>query len=212
MGLFDGKPPSASPHAGDIAALQHRDLARRAVRESLVLLKNNGGVLPIRRGTRVLVVGRGADNLPMQAGGWSLTWQGDETTNADYPDATSILAGLREVAGDGITIIDGTLAGATLPDYDVAIAVIGEHPYAETKGDVRLPAPLTHTLRYPQDPALLETWRGKREPVVTVFLAGRPTYANDRLNRSDAFVAAWPPGTEGGGIADLVLALSLIHI
>lgn len=206
MGLFDGKPPSASPHAGDIAALQHRDLARRAVRESLVLLKNNGGVLPIRRGTRVLVVGRGADNLPMQAGGWSLTWQGDETTNADYPDATSILAGLREVAGDGITIIDGTLAGATLPDYDVAIAVIGEHPYAETKGDVRLPAPLTHTLRYPQDLALLETLRGKRKPVVTVFLSGRPTYANDLLNRSDAFVAAWLPGTEGGGIADLVLA------
>lgn len=206
MGLFDGKPPSASPHAGDIAALQHRDLARRAVRESLVLLKNNAGVLPIRPGARVLVVGRGADNLPMQAGGWSLTWQGDETTNADYPDATSILAGLREVAGDGITIIDGTLAGATLPDYDVAIAVIGEHPYAETKGDVRLPAPLTHTLRYPEDLALLETLRGKRKPVVTVFLSGRPTYANDLLNRSDAFVAAWLPGTEGGGIADLVLA------
>lgn len=206
MGLFDGKPPSASPHAGDIAALQHRDLARRAVRESLVLLKNDGAVLPIRPGARVLVVGRGADNLPMQAGGWSLTWQGDETTNADYPDATSILAGLREVAGDGITIIDGTRAGATLPDYDVAIAVIGEHPYAETKGDVRLPAPLTHTLRYPEDLALLETLRGKRKPVVTVFLSGRPTYANDLLNRSDAFVAAWLPGTEGGGIADLVLA------
>ncbi len=206
MGLFDGKPPSASPHAGDIAALQHRDLARRAVRESLVLLKNDGTVLPIRPGARVLVVGRGADNLPMQAGGWSLTWQGDETTNADYPDATSLLAGLREVAGDDITIIDGTRAGATLPDYDVAIAVIGENPYAETKGDVRLPAPLTHTLRYPEDLALLETLRGKGKPVVTVFLSGRPTYANDLLNRSDAFVAAWLPGTEGGGIADLVLA------
>ncbi len=206
MGLFDGQPPSASPHAGDIAALQHRDLARRAVRESLVLLKNNGGVLPIRPGARVLVVGRGADDLPMQAGGWSLTWQGDETTNDDYPDATSILAGLREVAGDAITIIDGTRAGTKLADYDIAIAVIGENPYAETKGDVRLPAPLTHTKRHPDDLALLQSLEASGRPVVTVLLSGRPTYANDLLNRSDAFVAAWLPGTEGEGIADVLLA------
>ena len=206
MGLFDGRTPSASPHAGDIAALQHRDLARRAVRESLVLLKNNDGVLPIRRGARVLVIGRGADNLPMQAGGWSLTWQGVETTNDDYPDAVSILAGLREVAGDDITILDGTRVGARLPDYDVAIAVIGEHPYAETKGDVRLPAPLTHSQRYPEDLALLESLARSGKPVVTVFLSGRPTYANDLLNLSSAFVAAWLPGSEGGGIADLLLA------
>jgi beta-glucosidase len=206
MGLFDGRPPSASPHAGDITALQHRDLARRAVRESLVLLKNNAGVLPIRRGARVLVVGRGANNLPMQAGGWSLTWQGDETSNADYPDAVSILAGLREVAGSDATIIDGTQAGAKPGDYDVAIAVIGESPYAETKGDVRLPAPLTHSQRYADDLALLESLVSRGKPVVTVFLSGRPVYANDLLNLSDAFVAAWLPGTEGNGIADVLLA------
>lgn len=206
MGLFDGQPPSASPHAGDIAALQHRDLARRAVRESLVLLKNNGGALPIRPGARVLVAGRGADNLPMQAGGWSLTWQGDETSNADYPDAVSILAGLREVAGSNATIIDGTQAGAKPGDYDVAIAVIGENPYAETKGDVRLPAPLTHSQRYADDLALLQSLAANGKPVVTVFLSGRPVYANDLLNLSDAFVAAWLPGTEGNGIADVLLA------
>lgn len=206
MGLFDGRPPSASPQAGDIAALQHRDLARRAVRESLVLLKNNGGALPIRPGARVLVVGRGANDLPMQAGGWSLTWQGDETTNADYPEATSILAGLREVAGSDVTILDGTQAGAKPGDYDVAIAVIGEHPYAEMKGDVRLPEPLTHTKRYPDDLALLQSLAANGKPVVTVFLSGRPSYANDLLNLSNAFVAAWLPGTEGGGIADMLLA------
>lgn len=206
MGLFDGRPPSASPQAGDIAALQHRDLARRAVRESLVLLKNNGGALPIRRGARVLVVGRGADNLPMQAGGWSLTWQGDETTNDDYPDAVSVIAGLRDAAGDGITIIDGNQVGARTQDYDVAIAVIGEHPYAEMKGDVRLPEPLTHTKRYPDDLALLQSLAANGKPVVTVFLSGRPSYANDLLNLSAAFVAAWLPGTEGGGIADMLLA------
>lgn len=205
-GLFDGKAPSVHADAGDLVALQHRALARRAVRESLVLLKNERAALPIKPGARVLVVGKGADNIPVQAGGWSLTWQGDETTNDDYPDAQSVLAGLRAVAGSDFTIIDGTRVGANVGDYDVAIAVIGETPYAEMKGDVAIPAAITHSLRYPEDRQLLETMAKNGKPVVTVLLSGRTAYVNDLLNLSDAFVAAWLPGTEGAGIADLLLS------
>ncbi len=205
-GLFDGKAPSAHPQAGDTAALQHRALARRAVRESLVLLKNDAAALPIKPGARVLVVGKGADNIPMQAGGWSLTWQGDETTNEDYPEAQSVLAGLRAVAGSDFVILDGTRVGTRVGDYDIAIAVVGEPPYAEMKGDVALPMPLTHSVRHPEDRALLEALSRSGKPVVTVFLSGRPSYVNDLLNLSDAFVAAWLPGSEGAGIADLLLA------
>ncbi len=205
-GLFDGKAPSAHPRAGDLAALQQRDLARRAVRESLVLLKNERAALPIKPGARVLVVGSGADNIPMQAGGWSLTWQGDETTNDDYPEAQSVLAGLRAVAGDDFTIMDGTRVGANMGDYDIAIAVIGEKPYAEMKGDVAIPAAITHSLRYPEDRQLLENIAKSGKPVVTVFLSGRTSYVNDLVNASDAFVAAWLPGSEGAGIADVLLA------
>ncbi|TXH77113.1 MAG: glycoside hydrolase family 3 protein [Lysobacteraceae bacterium] len=205
MGMFDGKAPSEHPRAGDLAALQHKDLARRAVRESLVLLKNDGA-LPIKPGARVLVVGKGADNIPMQAGGWSLTWQGDETTNEDYPEAQSLLAGLRAVAGDDFTILDGTRVGAKIGDYDVAIVVIGEKPYAEMKGDVAWPAATTHSLRYPEDRELLEAMTKSGKPVVTVFLSGRTSYVNDLLNFSNAFVAAWLPGSEGAGVADMLLA------
>jgi len=205
-GLFDGSAPSAHADAGDLAALQHRELARRAVRESLVLLKNERAALPIKPGARVLVVGKGADNIPVQTGGWSLTWQGDETTNEDYPEAQSILAGLRAVAGSDFTIIDGTRAGAKTGDYDVAIAVIGETPYAEMKGDVSLPAAITHSLRHPEDLQLLQAMAKSGKPVVTVFLSGRTSYVNDLVNASDAFVAAWLPGTEGAGVADVLLA------
>ena len=157
-------------------------------------------------GWRIVGLGKGADNIPIQAGGWSLTWQGDQTTNEDYPEAQSVLAGLRAVAGSDFTIIDGTRAGANVGDYDVAIAVIGETPYAEMKGDLALPAPTTHSLRHPEDLQLMETMAKSGKPVVTVLLSGRTAYVNDLLNLSDAFVAAWLPGTEGAGIADVLLA------
>ncbi|WP_246189344.1 glycoside hydrolase family 3 protein [Pseudoxanthomonas kalamensis] len=205
-GLFDGKSPSQNRYAGKPESLLHRDLARRAVRESLVLLKNDGAALPIRHGQRVLVVGKSADNIPNQTGGWSLTWQGTENSNADYPNADSILTGLRTALGDANVVFaqDGDT-----PDpagYDLVVAVIGETPYAETSGDLVPSSTVGHSQRHPEDLKTLQAARTSGKPVITVFLSGRPLYVNDLLNLSDAFVAAWLPGTEGSGVADVLVA------
>ncbi len=205
-GLFEGT-PTAEPHppASVIDSPDVRALARQAVRESLVLLKNDSGVLPLKRGGRVLVVGAGADSIPRQSGGWSLTWQGDETSNADYPNAETLLAALKaELGADNVDAsVDG--AGADPSRYAAIIVVASETPYAETKGDIVFPATLRHSARYPADLAALNRVAGKGVPVVTVLYSGRPVGADDLINRSDAFVAAFLPGTEGRGITDLLL-------
>lgn len=202
-GLLNKK-PSLGRYAGDDKALQHRELARRAVRESLVLLKNDGGVLPLQRNRRVLVVGKSADSVPNQAGGWSLTWQGTDNTNADYPNADTILAGVREAVGAANVIYDENAQGVNAADFDVVIAVIGETPYAETSGDVVASGTMTHSRRHPEDLAVLRAAAATGKPVVTVFLSGRPLYVNDLMNLSGAFVAAWLPGTEGKGVTDVL--------
>lgn len=204
-GLFEHK-PSDSRHAGDDKALQHRELARRAVRESLVLLKNENGALPLKRSQRVLVIGKSADSVPNQAGGWSLTWQGTDNHNADYPNADSILAGIREAVGEANVIHRDSAQGVDPARYDAIVAVIGETPYAETNGDIVSSSTMTHSQRHPEDLAVLESAVGAGKPVVTVFLSGRPLYANDLINLSQAFVAAWLPGTEGKGVTDVLFA------
>ncbi|HET8763707.1 MAG TPA: glycoside hydrolase family 3 N-terminal domain-containing protein, partial [Rhodanobacter sp.] len=209
MGLFDGKRPSQRAGAGDAALLEDRDLARRAVRESLVLLKNDHAVLPLKAGAKILVVGKGADSLSNQAGGWSLTWQGTDNTNADFPHATSILAGLREADGAGNVSYREDARGVDAAKFDAIVAVIGEKPYAEMMGDIPASATLRHTDRYPEDLAVLDAVAKAHKPVVTVFLSGRPLFVNDLLNRSDAFVAAWLPGSEGAGVADVLFARKL---
>ena len=205
MGLFD-KRPSQRAGAGDPAALQNRELARRAVRESLVLLKNNGNVLPLKAGARILVVGKSADSLPNQTGGWSLTWQGTDNGNADFPHGETILAGIRAAAGAARVSYSKTAQRLDLKPFDAIVAVIGETPYAETMGDIPPAATLRHRDRHPEDLALLKTLAGARKPVITVFVAGRPLYVNPLLNLSDAFVAAWLPGSEGAGVADVLFA------
>jgi beta-glucosidase len=196
--------PSARPGAADPNALAHRDLARRAVRESLVLLKNENNILPLTRNQKVLVVGKNADNIGNQTGGWSLTWQGTTNVNADFPNADSVLAGIREAAGaDNVTYsIDGQ--GIDVTQFAVVIAVIGETPYAEGIGDIGKTGTLEHARRYPEDLAVLDLVSGKGVPVVTVLESGRPVWVNKELNRSDAFVAAWLPGTEGKGVTDVL--------
>ncbi len=203
--LWDHK-PSASQYAGKLESLVHRDLARRAVRESLVLLKNNGGTLPLEKGARVLLVGKSADSISNQAGGWSLTWQGTDNTNADFPNADSLAAGLRERLGQANVLVRDGVEGVDPASYDVIVAAIGETPYAETNGDIVPSDTMAHSRRHPEDLAVLKAAAATGKPVVTVFLSGRPLYANDLINLSDSFVAAWLPGTEGKGVTDVLVA------
>ena len=206
-GLFDASPatgPRPDPRA--LNAPTVRDLAREAVRKSLVLMKNNGGALPLRRTGNLLVVGQGADSLPMQAGGWSLTWQGDKTNTSDYPNADTLLAALRQTLGAGQVDYSADGTGTDIRNYSAVVMVAAETPYAEGAGDVGFPKSMRHSSRYPADLAALKRVSGKGVPVVTVLFSGRPVAANDLIGRSDAFIAAWLPGTEGLGLADMLIA------
>ena len=182
---------------------EHRALARQAVRESLVLLKNNGGVLPIRPGKTILVAGDGADSVAMQAGGWTLSWQGADNGPGDFPGATSIYAGLKAAAeaagGHAVLSPDGSFTHKP----DVAVVVFGERPYAEFQGD-QTDVALHHD--NVDSLALIRKLKSQGVPVVAVMLSGRPLYVNPQINAADAFVAAWLPGSEGEGVADVLLA------
>jgi beta-glucosidase len=202
-GLF-GKKPSANAFAGKQDAMLARDLARQAVRESLVLLKNNNEVLPLSRGKKILVVGKSADNISNQTGGWSLTWQGTENKNSDFPIADTLLSGIVEAAGTANVTYSAAAADVDVSRFDAVIAIIGETPYTEGFGDIPASKTLQHSRHYPEDLAVLQAVSGKGKPVITVMVAGRPLYANDLLNMSDSFVAAWLPGSEGKGLADVL--------
>ncbi len=199
-----GQKPSANPYAGKPAALLARDLGRRAVAESLVLLKNNQATLPLKAGTKLLVVGKSADSLADQAGGWSITWQGTANSNADFPNADSVLSAIKAADTGGSVTYSATGADVDVSQFDAVIAVIGETPYAETAGDLKPGTSQAHTARYPEDMKVLQAVAGKGKPVVTVFESGRTVYANDLINASDAFVAAWLPGSEGKGVTDVL--------
>ncbi|MFZ6874320.1 glycoside hydrolase family 3 N-terminal domain-containing protein [Undibacterium sp. Di27W] len=202
-GLF-GKKPSENIYAGKQDALQDRELARQAVRESLVLLKNDGATLPLARNKKILVVGKTADDISNQTGGWSLTWQGTDNKNTDFPNADSILTGIKAALGEANVEFSVDARGVDLSRFDAVIAVIGETPYAEMYGDIGPAGTLRHTGRYPEDLAVLQAVAGKGKPIVTLFVSGRPLYVNDLMNLSDSFVAAWLPGSEGKGVADVL--------
>jgi beta-glucosidase len=202
--LFEEGPPASRPLAGHFDLLgspQHRAIARRAVRESLVLLKNENHLLPLKPRERVLVAGDGADNIPMQCGGWTITWQGTGTTNKDFPHGESIWQGIaqtvRAAGGDAELSAEGTFKQKP----DVAIVVYGENSYAEFQGDV---PNLAFSPGNDTDLELLGRLRAAGIPVVSVFLSGRPLWVNPELNASNAFVAAWLPGSEGDGVADVL--------
>ncbi|WP_427967919.1 glycoside hydrolase family 3 N-terminal domain-containing protein [Altererythrobacter sp.] len=199
-GLFD--PARPYERMTDlIGHADHRALAREAVRKSLVLLKNDG-VLPVKSSANILVAGSAADNIGQQSGGWTLSWQGDGNTNADFPNAQSIYSGIAEAmeAGGGSATLSTDGSYARKPD--LAIVVFGEKPYAEGSGDIRS---LEFSPGEKQDLELLKRLKASGIPVVSVFLSGRPMWVNPELNQSDAFVAAWLPGSEGGGIADVLI-------
>lgn len=200
LGLFDAARPYES-RPGEIGSAAHRAVAREAVAKSLVLLKNNG-VLPVKAGASVLVAGDAADDIARQSGGWTLSWQGDGNTNADFPGATSIWAGLsaavKASGGTATLSADGSFTAKP----DVAIVVFGEQPYAEMRGDVRT---LEFEAGDKQALVLLKKLKAAGVPTVSVFLSGRPLWANPEINQSDAFVAAWFPGSEGAGVADVLI-------
>ncbi|MCJ2184663.1 exo 1,3/1,4-beta-D-glucan glucohydrolase [Novosphingobium sp. 1949] len=202
LGLFD--PARPFEHKEELGIAAHRAVARQAVAESLVLLKNNGGLLPIRPGAHVLVTGSHADDVGLQSGGWTLSWQGTGNTAADFPGATSIWAGLKaaieKTGGTATLSAHGKLTG---PKPDLAVVVFGETPYAEMVGDIS-------TLEFqPGDKqalAELKALKAAGIPTVSVFLSGRALWVNPEINASDAFVAAFLPGSEGEGVADVLVA------
>ncbi|CAM0122773.1 beta-glucosidase [Stenotrophomonas geniculata] len=205
LGLFEARRPSTRAVGGQFALIgapAHRAVARQAVRESLVLLKNQDHVLPLSPKQRILVAGDGANDVGKQAGGWTLNWQGTGTTRKDFPNADTIYEGIARQAsaagGEAVLAVDGRYAVRP----DVAVVVFGEDPYAEFQGD-------RPTLAYKPgnetDLALLKRLKAEGIPVVAVFLSGRPLWVNREINAADAFVAAWLPGSEGAGIADVLL-------
>jgi beta-glucosidase len=200
LGLMGAKPVMRGDPAA-VGAQAHLDLAREAVAKSLVLLKNEGSVLPIRPGARVLVTGPGADSMAMQAGGWTITWQGTDTSGADFPKGRTIGRAIVEAvaqAGGMAEIAKG--AGSAKPD--VAVVVFGEQPYAEFQGDV------SNLMFHPREGELelMKQLKAQGVPVVAVFLSGRPMFVGPEMNLADAFVAAWQPGSQGQGVADVLVA------
>lgn len=205
-GVLDGVKPSKRKFSGRTSIVghpKHRAVARQSVRESLVLLKNNNQTLPIDPSQRILITGSGAKSLVMQHGGWTMTWQGDKTSNDDFKGATSIYEGIRQQ----VELAEGSLEYSADGEFsqnnkpNVAIVVFGEKPYAEMKGD--LEGDVTFSSN---ELDILSKLKDAGIPVLSIFLTGRPRWVNPQINRSDAFVSAWLPGSEGQGIADVILA------
>jgi len=202
-GLFEKGAPSTRELAGKrevIGSPEHRAVARQAVRESVVLLKNNAQTLPVKASSKILVAGDGADNIGKQSGGWSITWQGTGNVNADFPGGSSIYQGIADAAKAAGGAVELSVDGSYKTKPDVAFVVFGEDPYAEMQGDVG-------ALIYKNETslALLKKLKADGIKVVSLFITGRPLWANNVINASDAFAVVWLPGSEGVGIADVVL-------
>lgn len=204
-GLLDAVKPSlrVANSSALIGSEAHRLLARQAVRQSLVLLKNNSGLLPLHPHQQVLVAGSGANDIGQQNGGWTITWQGTGNSNDDFPQGTSIFQGISDVVVEagGKAILSESGQFQNKPD--VAVVVFGEKPYAEGLGDV---PSLAWQQGYKTDLKLLQSLQQAKIPVVAVLLTGRPMWVNAELNASDAFVVAWLPGSEGAGVADVLFS------
>jgi beta-glucosidase len=196
LGLFDHPFTDRSniPTIGDAA---HRAVARRAAAESQVLLKNQGNLLPLKRTAKVYVAGSNADDTGNQAGGWTLTWQGQ---SGPIPGATSILAGMRQDA-PGATISYSKDASASTAGYDVGMVVVGETPYAEGMGDVGNNG---HTLQLsPADRDAVDRVCAAMKCVV-LDVSGRPLDITGIVPEANAVVGSFLPGSEGEGVADVL--------
>jgi beta-glucosidase len=193
MGLFENAytDPALTEKIG---SAEHRQIARECVQQSLVLLKNEKHALPLAKNLKhLVVVGQAADDLGMQCGGWTVSWQG----SGQLTRGTTILEAIRKTVSPE-TEVTFSADGSEIKNADAVIAVIGETPYAEMKGDRADLALATN------DVALVEKAKSSGAPVVTVLISGRPLILNSALADSRAFVAAWLPGTEGQGVADVL--------
>lgn len=195
MGLFD-EPPGSAPGIETIGSAAHRELARKAVQESLVLLKNTDDLLPIQKNVNhIRVAGSAADNFGRQAGAWTVEWQGIDGNW--IPGTTSILSGIRNMVSKETRVeydINGNFPKSDLAD--IGIAVVGEKPYAEGWGDNAEPR-LDNA-----DLAAIANLKKTCKQVVVVLVTGRPLIITDELPKWDAVVAAWLPGSEGEGVSD----------
>jgi beta-glucosidase len=226
-GLFDKPNPikrSWSNHSS-FGSAAHRDIAREAVRKSLVLLKNDNNILPLDKNTRILVTGKNADNKGHQCGGFTINWQGTSDTSAIH-GGLSIWQGIQQCSPEAILVTDLSNDEINKQQYDVAVVVIGESPYAEGLGDIResnnnviktgaqingqmnVMEPHGHSLElaqlHPEDYDTIKKLTDKDIPVVTILISGRPLIINQELLKSDAFIAAWLPGSEGQGVSDVL--------
>jgi beta-glucosidase len=194
MGLFD-HPFSDPSLLARVGSDEHRDLAREAVSKSLVLLKNDGDTLPLSKDTpRIAVAGPGADDVGMQCGGWTIEWQGK---TGDITPGTTILEAIQNtVSAD--TMVEYDRHGHFEEAAEVCIAVVGEEPYAEGQGDSE---DLSLSVA---DKRMLKRLPDQCDKLVVVLISGRPLVVTDALDDWDAFVAAWLPGTEGQGVADVL--------
>jgi beta-glucosidase len=222
-GLFDRPRPAERPwsnYAG-FGSAEHREVAREAVRKSLVLLKNENGALPLDRTVRILVAGKNADDRGHQCGGFTVEWQG-LSGNSRIEGGTSIWEGIKELAPDAVLSVDGAQARAG--DFDAAVVVIGETPYAEGMGDLRTAdvvargsqielktanmEPYGDSLElaelHPEDLETIRAIAAEGIPIVAVLISGRPLVVNREMEAASAFVAAWLPGSEGAGVADVL--------
>ncbi len=221
-GLFERARPADRPWANSdsFGGAAHRAIAREAVQKSLVLLKHEGGLLPVSKNARLLVAGKNANDRGHQCGGFTVEWQGTHG-NDRIVGGTSIWEGIHAVAPQAELSWDGSAADKS--KHDVAIVVIGEAPYAEGMGDIRHGgavargsgvqtmtnlAPYGSTLvlaeRHPEDLATIQRIRAEGIPVIAVLVSGRPLVTNAEMAASQAFVAAWLPGSEGAGVADVL--------
>ena len=208
LGLFE-HPLASKDNIDQVGSPEHRGIARQAVAESQVLLKNDGDALPLSADANIYVAGRNADNIGNQAGGWTIAWQG---ISGDIIPGTTILEGIREVAPNA-TVTYSADASAPKTGADVGIVVVGETPYAEGFGDVGGPecgfcSPEQLEEKslslLPGDKEVVDEVCDAIETCVVLVVSGRPQVLTDQLDKMDALVASWLPGSEGAGVADVL--------
>lgn len=199
MGLFEN-PYTQKNLIKKIGSPAHRAIAKQAVIESLVLLKNKKQALPLAKETKkIVVIGEHADNTGLQSGGWTVNWQG---TTENYKGATSILDGIRKQS-KGTVVYDKNATEKHF-DADVAIIVVGETPYAEFFGDIGSGRGTYKLNLSKKQQQYVKTYKNKVKKLVVILVSGRPLVTTPQINLSDAFVAAWLPGSEGDGIAEVL--------